>query len=263
MPLGPFEAEVIRSIARNRNPESHVAGASVLNQSPESPRSSEDIDIFHDSKEALNDALHRDSELLRALGYEVELVTDKESFKRAIVRKQDSHTKIEWVHDSAFRFFPVEPDAELGYRLNYWDAATNKVLAAAFRSAIRDYIDLMEIHQTRLSLGALAWAAAGKDDGLSPTFLIEEMARTQRYPATAYDEVKFARTIDRKALKQEWLRALDEARHLCTETLLDAPYGCFFLDAGGQPVTPTAENWQSLTPHFGSLRGCWPRIAED
>lgn len=263
MPLGPFEAEVLHLIARNRNPESHVAGATVLNQSPSSPRSSEDIDIFHDTREMLQTALINDSELLRKEGFEVDWITDKENFKRALVRKHGNQTKIEWVHDSAFRFFPVEPDQELGYRLNFWDAATNKVLAAAFRSVIRDYIDLLEIHQHHLSLGALAWAAAGKDDGLSPAFILEEMSRTQRYPAIAYDEVRFSRPVDPKALKRVWIGALDEGRQLVTETLLDAPYGCFFLDQSGKPVTPTLESLPQLTPHFGSVRGCWPRIAED
>lgn len=263
MPLGHFEAIILRSIARNRNPESHVAGATILNQSPDSPRASEDIDIFHDTKEALDHALAKDVALLGSEGFEVQVVFDKENFKRAIVRRDGLQSKVEWVHDSAFRFYPVEPDQELGYRLNFWDAATNKVLAAAFRTAIRDYIDLLEIHQHKLSLGALVWAAAGKDDGLSPTFIVEELARTQRYPAPAYDEVRFSRPVDPKALKRIWLAALEEARVLCSETLLDAPYGCFFLDATGQPVTPTLETLPQLKPHFGSLRGCWPRIAED
>jgi hypothetical protein len=133
---------------------------------------------------------------------------DEETFKRAQVSKGGRETKLEWVRDSSFRFYPAEADDELGYRLNYWDAATNKVLAAVFRNVIRDYIDLLEIHQTRLSLGALIWAAAGKDDGLSPLFMIEELVRIHRYPAIAYDEVTLTRPFDRKEAKQVWLQAL-------------------------------------------------------
>ena len=48
MPLGPFESEVLRLLARHRNPDSYVAGATVLHQSPKSPRSSQDVDLFHD-----------------------------------------------------------------------------------------------------------------------------------------------------------------------------------------------------------------------
>ena len=154
MPLGKLEREVLRLLARNRNPESHIAGASVLNQGDDSPRSSQDVDIFHDTREALQSALSADVELLNESGYEVKVIMDHDTFKRALVRKADLQTKLEWVFDSSFRFYPAEPDEELGYRLNYWDAATNKVLAAAFRNVIRDYVDLVEIHQKRLSLGA-------------------------------------------------------------------------------------------------------------
>ena len=34
MPLGAFEREVLRLLAVNRNPDSYVAGATVLNQDP-------------------------------------------------------------------------------------------------------------------------------------------------------------------------------------------------------------------------------------
>jgi hypothetical protein len=50
MPLGPFEREVLRLLATNRNPDSYVGGATVLHQTPDSPRSSEDIDLFHDAQ---------------------------------------------------------------------------------------------------------------------------------------------------------------------------------------------------------------------
>jgi hypothetical protein len=44
---------------------------------------------------------------------------------------------------------------------------------------------------------------------------------------------------------------------------LDAPYGCFFLDKQGEPQTPNRETLSTLRPHYGSLRGCWPRIVEE
>jgi hypothetical protein len=45
MPLGAFEQEVLRLLAVNRNPDSYVAGATVLNQNPASPRTSKDVDL--------------------------------------------------------------------------------------------------------------------------------------------------------------------------------------------------------------------------
>jgi hypothetical protein len=54
------------------------------------------------------------------------------------VRRGGKQTKIEWVFGRAFRFFPVEPDPELGWQSNFWDVAANKILAFAGRSEIRD-----------------------------------------------------------------------------------------------------------------------------
>ena len=53
MPIGPFEAKILRVLAANRNPESFIGGATVLNQRKDSPRTSEDIDVFHDSEASL------------------------------------------------------------------------------------------------------------------------------------------------------------------------------------------------------------------
>ena len=52
MPIGEFEREILRRIARNRNPDS-FAGATVLHQSATSPRASRDVDVFHDTTESL------------------------------------------------------------------------------------------------------------------------------------------------------------------------------------------------------------------
>jgi hypothetical protein len=68
-------------------------------------------------------------------------------------------------------FFPIEPDAELGWRLNSWDAATNKILAMAGRQKIRDFLDTLFLHQQHLHLAALVWAA-GKDPGRRCTALM-------------------------------------------------------------------------------------------
>lgn len=261
MPLGTFEREVLRVMAANRNPDSFIGGATVLNQSPDSPRTSRDIDVFHDTSAALEAAAQTDQAALKASGFEVEIGRAFPGFVRALVRRGDQRTRVEWVFDSAFRFFPVEPDPELGYRLNFWDAATNKVLAASGRGEIRDYLDLLELNRRHLSLGGLAWAAAGKDEGLSPSFIVEELSRVQRYPAEAYRKLVLEQPADPAALKAEWLAALENARVLFETVLEKSPLGCLFLDKTGKPVTPTPDLLADLTPHFGSIRGCLPRIA--
>ena len=67
---------------------------------------------------------------------------DGRSFIRALVLRDTERVLIDWATDSAFRFFPVVADAEVGYRLHTVDAATNQCLALAGRTEVRDVIDV-------------------------------------------------------------------------------------------------------------------------
>ncbi len=55
MPPGAFEREVLGILAANRNPDSDVAGATLPNRDPASPRTCRDVDVFHDTLESLPD----------------------------------------------------------------------------------------------------------------------------------------------------------------------------------------------------------------
>ena len=263
MPLGEFERQVLRLLAANRNPDSYVAGATILHRSDNSPRASQDIDLFHDAEESIADAARRDRLTLEQHDYRVEFGPSQPTFQRALVSKETRLTKIEWVFDSAFRFFPVQPDSELGYILNFWDAATNKVLALAGRNEIRDYLDVLHLHQNHLSLGALAWAAAGKDAGLTPDFILEEAQRNSRFPRSEVAKLKLSHPIDLVALKQIWLEAGRSARELFAR-LPPADLGCLYLNDQNIPITPDPQSpeFPKLRRHFGSVRGAWPVIRE-
>ena len=177
MPLAPIHAALLSHIAANRNPDSYVAGATVLHLAPDSPRFSEDLDLFHDLEDSVAQSAETDAATLRAAGYELSWLLRTPSFHRALVTAAGEQLKIEWAHDSAFRFFPVQKDDLCGYRLHDADAATNKVLALAGRSEVRDFVDVVHLHATYLSLGALAWAACGKDPGYTPQFLLDYACR--------------------------------------------------------------------------------------
>jgi hypothetical protein len=265
MPLGSFEREVLRVLAANRNPDSFIAGATVLHQRDDSPRRSEDVDVFHDLPEALANAFEADSTALRAAGFEVEPVGRVQpDFRRALVRRGGSQTKIEWVQDAAFRFFPVEPDPELGWRLNFWDAATNKALAMAGRQKLRDFLDCLHLHQAHLHLGALTWAAAGKDPGLTPEFILDWALRGNRFYPGDLADVRLNKPLDLVATKQAWFTAVQEARELVAR-LPAAELGCFYLDASGKPVVPdpSSPEFAKLTRHYGRVKGALPRIVEE
>lgn len=261
MPLGDFEHEVLRLIASNRNPDSFIAGATVLHQSQASPRASRDVDVFHDTTESLARSVEADSALLRAAGYEVELGREQETFRRAIIRRAGRGTKLEWVFDSAFRFFPVEADAEIGWRLNFWDAATNKTLALFGRHEFRDFVDVHYLHHHHLHFGPLVWAASGKDPGLTPQMILEWTRRQTYYTPEQVKEVQVTKPLDPVQLRRDWLQMASEAEALVSQ-LPPEERGCLYLDAHGKPVCPDPKSpdFSKLTRHYGSVKGAWPRI---
>ena len=264
MPLGPFEREVLQLLAANRKPDSYVAGATVLNQDPASLRTSEDVDLFHDTIESLATSAEQDFATLRAAGYQVEEAGRRhDTFCRALVRRGDRQTKVEWAFDSAFRFFPVEPDPELGWRLNFWDVAVNKVLAFAGRAEIRDWVDVMNLHDRHLHLAALAWAGTGKDPGLSPEAIIRWGGRQAVYRPEDLADLTLAEPVTLPRLKERWMEAAAAALDLIRLLPLDE-VGCLYLDANGKPTCPdpASPDFPKLTRHFGSVKGAWPRIVE-
>lgn len=138
------------------------------------------MDIFHDAQESVALAAETDLQTLRENGYAIERTLITPAFQRATVTKGDEALKMEWAVDSAFRFFPVQPDEDFGYTLHLADLATNKVLALAGRWEARDFVDVLYLHTHYASFGLLAWAAAGKDPGLTPDFILEQAARFNR-----------------------------------------------------------------------------------
>jgi hypothetical protein len=262
MPIGAFEREILRVLAANRNPDSYVGGATILHQAADSPRASRDVDLFHDTTESLERAVECDTKLLQSRGYETLLEKPQGSFQRAQIKRGDHLTKIEWVYDSSFRFFPVEKDEEMGWRLSFWDAATNKILALFGRHEFRDYVDALFLHTRHLHLGALIWAAAGKDPGLTPELILEWMKRNAIYSRDEVKTVDTGNRLDLVALRRQWLAALAESESLVAR-LPAAEMGCFYLDVRGQPVCPdpASPDFALRTRHFGSVKGAWPRIA--
>ena len=101
----------------------------------------------------------------------------------AEVTGQNAGTRLEWVADSDFRFFPTLRDETFGYVLHPADLAMNKVMAAAGRREVRVLVDLVTIHDTILPLGAVIWAAVEKSPGFTPEGLIAEIRRNSLYPA--------------------------------------------------------------------------------
>ncbi|WP_395747529.1 nucleotidyl transferase AbiEii/AbiGii toxin family protein [Prosthecobacter sp.] len=264
MPLTAFQHEVFSTLRRGRSPNSFIFGATVLNASAQTPRYSKDIDICHDLETAVAESAAADEAALVAAGYTVSWQLRQPLFQRATVTRHDGSVKLEWVYDSAFRFYPVEPDDELGWRLHFADAATNKLLALSGRAEPRDFVDAIHLHENYLSLGTLAWAAAGKDEGLNPRLILDLADRFARYRQADIDSLHLAAQFRLEDLKARWSMAIEEGRQL-VEKLPPSEIGCLYLDPQtSRPVSPIPGSLylDQLVRHYGSIGGSWPRMAK-
>jgi len=262
MPLSEIQAQVLRRIAANRSPESFVAGATVLHRADDTPRYSQDVDLFHDVEDSVAQSAELDAATLRGAGYGFAWLLRMPTFHRAVVTVNEEQLKIEWAQDSAFRFFPVQEDELCGYRLHDADAAVNKVLALAGRDEVRDFVDVLHLHAAYVSLGTMTWAACGKDPGFTPAFLLDQVSRHIGYTQSDLDRLHLREPLDLRTMKQNWLGALDNARRLVAALPPDE-VGCLYLDSYQNPVTPdpTSDQFAALTRHRGSIRGAWPTLS--
>ena len=103
------------------------------------------------------------------------------------------------------------PGGRSGWLLHPVDLAINKVLALVGRDEPRDFVDILFINARVLPLGAVCWAAAGKDHGFTPLSLPELLKRRGRYRPEEFARLDLAEPFDLIAAKTEWLAALDSA----------------------------------------------------
>lgn len=261
MPISKIQNIILRKLAQNRTPGNFLAGATVLHRDKQSPRYSQDIDFFQDVADHVAECATKDAATLQDGGFDFKWLLRTPAFHRAIVEFRGQKLKIEWAHDSAFRFFPVQKDEVCGYRLNDIDAAANKILALAGRSEARDYVDAIHLHNTQLALGALIWAASGKDPGYTPDLLLTQCQRHSKYTQSDLDRLQLAVPLDVTHLKQVWLKAVEDARELLA-ILPHNEIGCLYLDTNGKAVTPepASKDFPALIRHWGTLGGAWPTI---
>lgn len=255
MPLTAFQTEVLRLLARNRSPESYVAGGIALNAA-ESVRWSADVDLFHDVEQAVIRASELDVRTLEAAGWTVQQELWTPTYRRAWIKRQGGGVKLEWCQDSAWRFFPIERDALLGWKLHRFDALTNKALTLAGRSETRDVVDLVA-NASRCSLHATIWAACAKDAGYTPHFLLNQMQRNARIDAAELREM--GANISPSELKTQWLRLAELAKTEIDRAITAAvePGIAFILGDGSIAWFGTS----GVRSHRATVGGAAPRLA--
>jgi hypothetical protein len=268
MSLTPFQRAICRLLAERRRAsgESYVAGGVALTEALAAQRVSRDLDIFHDTGEAVAASWDADRQLLASAGYAVEPRRERPGFVEAVVTRDGETLTIEWVRDSAYRFFPLVEHEEFGLALHPFDLATNKVLALIGRTEARDWIDVIECHRALQPLGYLSWAACGKDPGFTPAGILAHAARASRYSQAEIDALAFEGDAPRAdALSRSWHAALEEARAIVACLPVDRA-GMAVLDAAGTLYTGGPGELQeqlaasALQFHEGRIRGAWPHV---
>ena len=90
----------------------------TLNELIATPRISRDVDLFHDSEEALAATWDADRRLLEVSRFSVTVLRERPVFVEARVAQGDESVLLQWVRDSAYRFFPLVEHEELGLVLH-------------------------------------------------------------------------------------------------------------------------------------------------
>ncbi|HEV8700906.1 MAG TPA: hypothetical protein VGV60_06505 [Candidatus Polarisedimenticolia bacterium] len=260
MPLTDYQAVVARLLSGNRTFDSYLAGGAAILIEPNTTRFSRDLDYFHDTEARVAEAFAADRALLERHKFTVDVDLNQAGYVRAVVSQGGNATKVEWARDSAWRFMPTQRDERVGFVLHPVDLAVNKVLALAGRDEARDVLDAVHLHRRVLALGALCWAACGKDPGFTPLSLLDLLRRRGRVREEDLARLDLATPIDLRSLKQEWLEALDSVEGFVASRPPEE-IGCLYYSASRRNFVDPREAADSVL-HFGRPGGVLPRIAD-
>jgi hypothetical protein len=206
-------------------------------------------------EQAVMRASEADVATLRQAGYGVREDIWTPVFRRAWIQSADDGVKLEWCQDSAWRFFPIEADDILGWRLHRFDALTNKALAMAGRAETRDLVDIVA-NAEKHPLHAVIWAACAKDAGYNPLLLLNQMQRNSRVDPAELREM--GARFEPVELKTRWLNLAETAgKEIGRAAAAGIEPGVAFVREPGEI------GWFDLPgckPHQASLGGFLPRL---
>lgn len=269
MAVTKFQSEVLKFLAssRIRNGETYVAGGLALNHQLARPRVSEDIDVFNSTYDALVSAADHDRAALQGAGYGVVTKRERNYIVEAMVSKDGESTDIQWVQDSAYRFFPLVIDDLLGLTLHPFDLATNKLLALAGRRVPRDWVDTISCSEDIQPLAYLVWAANGKDQGLTPNYILDMCSRTTYVQKELDMVVRSEIPVDAATLSRKWHAMIDAARET-VKLLPPDEVGKVVMTREGELFKGSDECLKEalaadeIVFHEGVIGGAWPVILE-
>lgn len=259
MPLTEYQASLARLLSANRSFDSYLAGGAAILIEPNTKRYSRDLDYFHDSEARVAEAFAADCSALEQAKYSVEVDLQQPGYVRAVVRRDEDATRVEWARDSTWRFLPIVKDDRVGFLLHPVDLAVNKVLALAGRDEPRDVVDVLHLHRHVLALGAMCWAACGKDPGFTPLSLLELLKRRGRIRPEELARLDLVEPADVREIKNAWLEALGSVEPFVASLPPDE-IGCLYYSPSTHAfVDPRKVD--DAQPHFGRPGGVLPRVA--
>jgi hypothetical protein len=267
MVLTAIQRDVCRLLAaaRQRRGESYVAGGAALGEALRTARLSRDVDVFHDTVEAVAASWDEDYRLLDAAAYRVDPVRERRGFVEAVVARGDASVAMQWTRYSAYRFFPLVEHEVFGLALHPFDLATGKVLALVGRAEVRNWVDVLACHEHLQPLGYLAWAACGKDPAFTPQGILSEAARASRYTDAELSSLAFDGAVPSAAdLSGRWHAALRDARAV-VEKLPPAHAGEAVMTTDARFFTGSTEalgdalSAGAIVFHRGEIGGAWPQ----
>lgn len=159
---------------------------------------------------------------------------------------------------------PLVHDPVGGWLLHPIDLAINKTLALAGRDEPRDFVDMLHAHETILPVGALCWAAVGKDPGFTPLSLLELLKRRGRYRPEDFARLELVAPFDLVAAKTRWRTALADAEQFI-RSRPPTEIGCLYWSTvRARFVTParTDDDGDSVQPHWGVPGGVLPQLPD-
>ncbi len=130
----------------------------------------------------------------------------------------------------------------------------------AGRDEPRDLLDTLHQHREVLCLGALCWAACGKDPGFTPLSLLELLRRRGRVRSEDLARLNLAAAVDLQQLKSEWLEALDSVEPFASSRVAEE-VGCLYYSASRRAFVDPRQA-EDAVPHFGRPGGVLPRMDE-
>ena len=262
MPLTRFQEQVFAVLVDGRGRDSYLAGDSALHLGAGGERYSADLDFFHTTARAANDAFHRDATSLRHMGWTVVVDAQFPGFVKARVSDARDTMEIDWAHESAWRFLPLVALDGGGVMPHPIDLAINKLVALAHRREPRDLVDAIFADRHILPFPALVWAVVEKNPGLNPAAYLEQFRRRTITPEDAAF-LRFVGTYDVADAAQHFRKMVFDTDQFIADNLQREP-GALFCDtrSGAFFLPKTTADWDHAREHRGALGGVVPQLAD-